>query len=436
MRAERALIVGTAAVACVLQLLAAPCQVAADEPVAASAPASYSLQQAIEVALRREPRVSVAMAEITRAEALVKEARSAAFPTLVGNAAYTHLDHDRQLNGRVLSAQNQLGASLLLSVPLVSAQRWAQTSHASDNVALSRLSAQDVRRQVAVAVAHSYLAVVVQHRAVEVNERALENARAHADYAHTRFAGGVGNRLDDVRAAQEVATTQAQLENTRASLARAREALGVLLGLDGPAEVADTVVLPEAPALEPGLSDATTRRTDVVAGSERVKTSKRVVNDGWTDYVPLLTATLQPFYQNPRSPTLPLTGWQAQLLLSVPLYDGGLRSATASEREIAVAENQTQLEATLRQAKSEVRVAFEVLQRADAGLLLAAQAAKLAADALQMANLAYKAGATSDIEVVDAERKARDAETAAVVAEDNARQARLDLLAATGRLPY
>ncbi len=52
-----------------------------------------------------------------------------------------------------------------------------------------------------------------------------------------------------------------------------------------------------------------------------------------------------------------------------------------------------------------------------------------------MANIAYEAGATTNIEVIDAERRARDAETAAVMAEDAARRARLDLLSATGNLP-
>jgi outer membrane protein TolC len=39
------------------------------------------------------------------------------------------------------------------------------------------------------------------------------------------------------------------------------------------------------------------------------------------------------------------------------------------------------------------------------------------------------------LEVIDAERQARDAETLAAVAEDAARQARLDMLAASGRFP-
>jgi hypothetical protein len=37
--------------------------------------------------------------------------------------------------------------------------------------------------------------------------------------------------------------------------------------------------------------------------------------------------------------------------------------------------------------------------------------------------------------VIDAERRARDPETQEAVAEDAAREARLDLLAATGKFP-
>jgi outer membrane protein TolC len=52
-----------------------------------------------------------------------------------------------------------------------------------------------------------------------------------------------------------------------------------------------------------------------------------------------------------------------------------------------------------------------------------------------MTMLAYREGATNDLEVVDAERRARDADAAALIAEDTARQARIDLLSASGRFP-
>ena len=63
------------------------------------------------------------------------------------------------------------------------------------------------------------------------------------------------------------------------------------------------------------------------------------------------------------------------------------------------------------------------------------EALSLLKQAFDLANLAYRNGATTNLEVVDAERRARDADTVAVVAEDASRQARLDLLAASGRFP-
>ena len=58
-----------------------------------------------------------------------------------------------------------------------------------------------------------------------------------------------------------------------------------------------------------------------------------------------------------------------------------------------------------------------------------------ASRALGLANIAYRGGATTNIEVIDAERSARDAATQAEIAADADRQARLTTLAAIGRFP-
>src|SRR6185312_17025746 len=61
----------------------------------APAPEKIPLGDAVSRALGRNPSVAVAVAEIDRAEALIKQVRSGWFPTLSGYAAYTRLDHDR-----------------------------------------------------------------------------------------------------------------------------------------------------------------------------------------------------------------------------------------------------------------------------------------------------------------------------------------------------
>ena len=68
----------------------------------------------------------------------------------------------------------------------------------------------------------------------------------------------------------------------------------------------------------------------------------------------------------------------------------------------------------------------------------AAAARAAAGDARQVetiTNISFRAGAATNIEVIDAERSARDLDAAVVVAEDQLRRARLDLLNALGRFP-
>lgn len=395
----------------------------------------YTFEQALDRALRRNPSIETARQEILRAEALVRQARAPALPTLVGQAVGSRIDHERKIGDRTVQGAQSLAANLTLAVPLFAPQRWLQWVHARDNVELSQVSASDLRRSLALSVARAYLAVVAQQRNVEVADRGFATAQAHYAFAHERRRGGVGNRLDEVRAEQEQEATRAQTQLARSALLRAQEALGVLLAEDGPVEAVAAVRLPAPPPLGAALHEAPTRRSDVALLERRAAAAARVRRDSYADLLPTLTGQLVPFYQQPATITQPTTGWQAQLILSVPFFDGGLRYGARRERAALEGEARLALQAASRQVQAEVRSAFEALQRTDQALGAAHRAAALAGEALALATTAYQAGATTNLEVIDAERRARDAETAAAVAEDLARQARLDLLAASGRFP-
>jgi outer membrane protein TolC len=82
-----------------------------------------------------------------------------------------------------------------------------------------------------------------------------------------------------------------------------------------------------------------------------------------------------------------------------------------------------------------VRVAFDAVRDADRSLAAARRAAALAKEAADLATTAYRAGTVTNLELIDAERQARDAGQQAALAEDTSRQARLDLLTASGHFP-
>jgi outer membrane protein TolC len=407
----------------------------AQPPTLAPSPtARVTLQDAIALALAKNPTYAVALLEVRRVEAVVRETKAAWLPTLYGYGGITHLDGNRVEAGAVVLAQNELTANLTLTVPLVMTRQWLTTQESRLAADATRATGADVRRTVAYALGQAYLAVYAQKFVIEVDERARDTAKSHADYARQRYAGGVGNRIDEVRALQEVATDEALVQQAYAQLASVEEALGILVGNDGPLDTAEDATLAVPQSLQEGLEGAA-RRTDVVALDLRARAVGKTVEDDWSDYAPYLVGVAEPFYQNPATPTVPLSGYQLELLLTVPLYDGGLRYGQHKERDALHDEARVAYEAGLRQARSDVRAAFEAMRRADDSLRSSREAAKLAIQALDLANLAYRGGAVTNIEVIDAERQARDAATQAEVAADAARQARLTMLTATGHFP-
>ena len=391
-------------------------------------------QQALDAALTRNPSAVVAAQEIERASALVREARAGWLPLLNGNGTYTRLDSARVVGGSVTTPISQWNGNLSLTVPLIAPPAWVNDSHARDNRDVATVNATDVRRQLAAAVARAYLTVLLEHRQVEVAARARETSLAHYDYAHTRLAHGLGNAVDDARAEQQLRTNEAQLKNAETARVRAQSALAVLMSAEDLVDVADEVSLNAAATAESALADARAQRADVRALEARRRATEHLRRDDWVYYAPSLLAQAQAFRQT-QTALQPGSGWQASLVLSIPFFDGGFRYGVQRERQAVDEEARAQLDGLLRQVSVEVRTAFAVVRNADESLQ-AARAAVIAANtAATLADKSYRGGASTNIEVIDAERQARDAESQAALAEDAAREARLDLLVATGAFP-
>lgn len=400
--------------------------------LAALAAQPMRFDEAVRRALDNHPAMRVAQADAARAAAQVEQARAASLPFLGVNVVGTQLDNDRVLNGNVISAATQMSANVQLQVPLFVANRWASWRRADANLDAVKAGAADYRRQVAVSAGRAWLQVLAQQRVVQAAQRSYDVSNTHLQYAKDRHAAGIGSELDSIRAAQEVAVARQQLATATGNLRRMEELLGVALGLDD-----SVTALDEEPSLEVKgeVDQKAEARLDVVAARARVDAANVATSWDWSDYTPLLTAVVQPGYQNPPTLTVPLWNFQAQLILSIPLYDGGLRYGQQKERRANELTARAQLENLQRQASAEVRAALAQVTQADEALAAARDAATQARRTLELSQQAFKAGASTNIEVVDAERRARDAETAVALAEDSSRQARLEVLAASGKFP-
>jgi outer membrane protein TolC len=265
-------------------ILAAAAPAQAQTPAAQAPPApqmeSVTFEEAVQRALKNNPTIAQAAEAVLRAEGLLQQARAATLPAVNATLSNTTLNTGTSFNGIVVIPRNQSTISGDLSMPVLAPARWAAASQARDQVEVANLSTADTRKQIAAATGQAYLAVITQHRQLEVNQRALDAARAHLDYAQRLLAQGAGTRLNELRAAQEVTSDEARLEDAGLAVRRAQEALGVLIAANGPVDAATepTFDIPPATAVADETSWMATR-TDVRLSTATERAFERVWHD-------------------------------------------------------------------------------------------------------------------------------------------------------------
>ena len=384
-------------------------------------------------AIERNASVARAATSITRAEVLLQQARAVTLPTVSATVTNTTLDSARSFSGGVTQPQNQFTFSANATVPVLAATRWAALAQARDQVEVANASADEIRQQIAVAAAQAYLAVISARRQVEVSERSLAAARAHLDYAEKRLEGGAGSRLNQLRAAQVVSAEQSRLEGVRLALRSAQEALGVIAVANGPIDAG------REPSFEtPDAMDESawkTARPDLLTQAAVQRAAERIVRDSWRDWVPNVSASFDPAYLTPRGLFQPSRTWRFTISATQAIFEGGQRRAALRLREVSLDQSTIAMSDLELRARAQVRLAQESVQSRERALDAARLSATQADEVLRITTSAFEVGATTNLEVIDAQRSARDAETNAALAQDAVQRARLDLLVALGRFP-
>jgi outer membrane protein TolC len=394
-----------------------------------------TFKDAIDRAVEKNPSVAAAASGILRAEGLIRQARAGTQLQLSGNVTTTTLNRGVEFQGSTVTPRNQVTASLNADMPIVAAAAWARRAQADDVKAVSELTVAETKRQVAFATADAYLTIITQRRVVEANLLARDTAKAHFDLATELERQGTGSRLNALRAQQQVSIDEGLVEAARLALYRAQEALGVLITADGPADAADEPTFDAPLAGVDFAASLPLFRTDLKLFSAEQQAAERIVRDSSKDYWPSLDAIFQPSTTAPAQFFLPANSWRFLLQANVPIFDSGQRAATKVQRQAAVEQARATLSGAVTQASAQVRAAREAVASGERSLTSARRVADEARQVGNITSISFRAGAATNIEVIDAERGSRDADTAVAVAEDTLRRAKLELLNALGRFP-
>jgi len=385
--------------------------------------------QAIERAVANNPTIAQATAGIMRAEAVLQQVRSNSLPAL-GLALTTTVTNPVKFDTVSIVPVVQTQTIPTFALPILTPVAWAQRNQAGDQVVVSQRTEKDVRRQVAVAAAQSFLAIIARRRVFDLNSRARDNARDHFMFANQRFQGGIGSRLNALRAEQEMLSDETRVEEALLLIQLAQEALGVLVGANGPVDAVDYPVFDI-----PDELGQLTNRADIQLVMERERAAQRVYSDSWKDRLPSLNGIFTPSVLEPPGAFAKTFSWRAQVIFAVPMWDSGFRSGEMAQRLADLNVIKFERANLERQGASEIRTARDAVASTTRAFTQAQLATDRANQVVQITDVAFREGASTNIEVLDAQRQARDVETQAAIAEDALKRAQLDLLVALGRFP-
>ncbi len=396
-----------------------------------------TFREAVDRAIEKNPSAALAAAGILRAAAVIDQARSASRLQVNGNAVSTTLNRSVKFEDTTVTPRSSVTAALDIRYPLYAPAVWARQVEARDAAEVANLSAVETRRQTAVATADAYLAIIARRRVVDANVRARDAAKAHADLARELETRGTGSRLNRLRAEQELSIDEGLIESARLALYRAQEALGVLVVATGPVDAADEPLFEVPPPSPSGgtTSGSVLQRSDLRLFAAEQRAAERVLANNRTSYFPVVQGIFQPQTTYPSQFFVPNNVWRALVQVDVTLFDSGRRTAEGRLRQAAIDAAKAQVASRTTAIASDERIAREGVASAERELTSVRAAASQAQEVVNIVNVSFRAGAATNIEVIDAERRARDADTAVAVAEDGLRRARFDLLNASGRFP-
>jgi outer membrane protein TolC len=413
-----------------------------------AAPATLSLQQAVELAIQNNLSTLLARERRREAEGFRQESLSGLLPNINGTTYQANITQNLAalgfqpgtfpgLGSTFIGPFNNFDARLRLEQTIfsLSAIRNYQVGRAGVHVA--ELQEQLAREEVASGTALTYLEALRAERAVTAAQSNVELAQALFTLAQDQRDAGVATGVDVTRAETRLSIEQVRLAQAQTSSDQARLNLQRVVGLplEGALTLTDQLRFTDEPLpqVETAISQAGENRREVRIAEEQIRTSELERKAVRAEFLPSLEFVGDYGVSGITPTNTALPTRRAAIQLNVPVFNGGLtqgRLAVAASRA-----RQAELEfgSVRGQVEEDVRLALVTLRTTAAQVRAADQSVALSERELEMSRDRFRAGVADNLEVINAQTSlanARDVQVS-VLALYNA--ARLNLAAALGR---
>ncbi|MGE8150340.1 efflux transporter outer membrane subunit [Pseudomonas vancouverensis] len=355
--------------------------------------------------------VAQSEAQFRQAQALVRSARGAFFPTVDLNVSKNRSSQGTGSSSSSLSSSSsgirdtysaQVGVSWEADI-WGKLRRGLEADTANAQASFADLAAMRLSQQSELVQNYLQLRVIDQQKrllqdTVEAYQRSLK-------MTENQYRAGVSGKDAVAQAQTQLKSTEADMVDLIWQRAQFENAIAVLIGLP-PAEfnLAETSNIPQLPQVPSALpSQLLERRPDIASAERSVMAANANIGVAKAAYYPDLTLNMNGGYSSSTFSnwiSLPNRFWSVGPQLATTLFDGGQRSAEVDRSEAAYDETVAKYRQTVLDGFREVENYLVQLKVLQDEAVVRQQALDAARESLRLTQNQYKAGLIAYIDVV------------------------------------
>jgi len=379
-----------------------------------------TLEECVEIALERHPRLGFARAEVEAGRERVRQNIAPYLPQVSGGASVARRKRNAaQATGLPGGGggggaspftyySNALSLSQILfdfgrNLDAIQAARAREDSLIADAVTQRETIVRDVKQ--------AYFDLLAARRLRDVAEEVLRSNQRQLEQARGRYEVGFATKLDVTRSEVLEANAELDLLTARNAVLVGEQTLRNAMGLTEPLDFEPVDVLDDRPfeiEEQRALAIALENRPELVSVRALRRAAEEDASARWKEHLPDLTGGANIDWSGSSTPLR--DSWNLAATVSVPIFSGGLIDARVGEARANALALSFEEQALTQDVALEVRRAVLELGRAREAIGVSERARTQARENLELAEGRYEAGVGNVIELVDAQVQRASAE--------------------------
>lgn len=368
---------------------------------------SMDIHEAVDLTLKQNTMLRSLKQEINKAKAFKLHADGTLLPSLSASAHIARQKEEIMTKDNSKLNENRAATGTLEQVLYSGGKNSALRRQSSQKKTIADMMIATGENGAIGELFGRFYNVLLQKKYIEAEKSAVKTSELHLRQVKKMSELGLSNKLEVIRAGQQLATNSANLSRAKGNHEAAQIALMNYMAIEpknGRAISGDFSAQTVIGDRDKSLLFATEYRADRKQLQEQLKYQENQLFVEKSGLMPKLTLAGVGGWNHPNSRE-DVTGstWMTQLTVAVPIFDRSITKSRLMSAKAVLEQDKIALEQKELDIKSDVETAWTSIETSSFSLKASKKAVELAKESLRLAQVGYEEGVTPQIDLLTAQ---------------------------------